>query len=100
MVHSVLLGLAQQDGRDLTSRQLATLLTIYLQGIKVHNITSIAKELHVSRPAVTKIADRLESHNFVKRETGRQDRRQVLLLQTVEGRAFIKKLEDLVQFGL
>jgi DNA-binding MarR family transcriptional regulator len=91
MLHATLLALVRRDGRDLTSRQLAVLMTVYLDA-RVHTVSSMAEMLKVSRPGVTRILDRLIGHRLVEREEDRFDRRRVLIRRTGPGTRFMGEL--------
>jgi DNA-binding MarR family transcriptional regulator len=43
------------------------------------------EDLRISKPAVTRVADRLEALGLVRRRTDPDDRRSVLLQRTVAG---------------
>jgi hypothetical protein len=62
------------------------LLTVYLESA-VQSVGSLAKLLHIARPAVTRIIDRL-----VSRDEDKHDRRRVLVRRTLAGAKFYEDL--------
>ena len=85
----------RRAGPDLSARQMAVLLTIY-RTESPHTVRALAKELHVSKPAVTRALDRLEKLELIRRKTDEQDRRSVLLQRTVKGSVFLSEFGELV----
>lgn len=73
---------------DLTARQLAILLTVYL-GEPPHTVRGLAGALRISKPAVTRAADRLEALGLLRRRPDPDDRRSVLLQRTVAGSVYL-----------
>ena len=73
---------------DLTARQQAILLTVYL-GDLPHTVRGLAEMLRISTPAVTRAADRLEGLGLVRRRPDPADRRSVLLQRTVAGSVYL-----------
>ncbi len=84
------------DGRDLSQRQMAALYALYLQPGR-HTVSTMAAHLHTSRPAVTRIMDRLTDAGLARREEDTSDRRVVLLLQTDAGAAYMQRLVAIVE---
>jgi len=91
LIRGTMLELVRRDGRDLTARQLTTLLSVYLED-DVHSVTSVARMLNIARPGVTRILDRLVEAGLVSRSEDAQDRRRVLISRTSAGAKFVKDL--------
>jgi DNA-binding MarR family transcriptional regulator len=91
VLHGTLLALVRRDGRDLTARQLTAFLSVYMDE-HTHTVSSLAELLHISRPGVTRIMDRLVQFDLVAREEDREDRRRVLVRRTTRGAAFFREL--------
>lgn len=91
LICGTMLELVRRDGRDLTARQLTTLLTVYLEDT-VHSVSSIANMLQISRPGVTRILDRLVEADLVSRAEDSADRRRVLVYRTRSGAHFVQDL--------
>jgi DNA-binding MarR family transcriptional regulator len=91
VLHGTLLALVRRDGRDLTARQLTAFLSVFMDE-QTHTVSSLAELLHISRPGVTRIMDRLVQFDLVAREEDREDRRRVLVRRTTRGAAFFREL--------
>ena len=96
LMHGTLLALVRRDGRDLTARQLTAFLTIYT-GEGTHTVSDLAELLHVSRPGVTRIVDRLAEFDLVSREHDPEDRRRVLIRRTPRGAFFFRELSSIIR---
>lgn len=75
-------------GHDLSSRQMAVLMTVYL-GTPPHTVRSLSEALAVPRPAVTRSLDTLERLDLVRRKPDPDDRRVVMIQRTVKGSVFL-----------
>lgn len=82
-------------GPDLSARQMAILLTVYL-GSPPHTVRGLAASLNVSKPAVTRALDTLSKHGFVRRAPDPQDKRSIFVQRTVRGSVFLSEFSDLV----
>jgi DNA-binding MarR family transcriptional regulator len=72
------------DGPDLTARQTAMLLTIYLeQG--PHTVRGLAKRLGVGKPAIVRAIDALSDAGLLTRTPDPADRRNVFIESTAQG---------------
>lgn len=96
LIRGTMLDLVRRDGRDLTARQLTTLLTIYLQD-QVYSVSMLAKMLNISRPGVTRILDRLVEAGLVSRAEDAADRRRVLVYRTSEGHRYVEDLDAVAE---
>jgi DNA-binding MarR family transcriptional regulator len=80
---------------DLTARQTAVLLTVYLTP-PPHTVRGLAQQLNVSKPAITRALDRLSSFGFLRRKVDEQDRRNVLVQRTVKGSVYLTEFGEIV----
>ena len=87
------------DAPDLTSRQLAVLLTVYLTP-QPHTVRGLAATLNISKPAITRALDRLGTYDLIRRKTDDADRRSVLVQRTVKGSVYLSEFGDLIQSSL
>lgn len=87
-----LLGV-RDDKHDLTQRQTAILLTIYLEP-PPHTIRDLAKRLAVTKPVITRALDTMGTLGLVERHRDERDRRNVLVKRTVAGALYLEKLGD------
>ncbi len=93
--HAATAALVRGDGPDLTARQTAILLRVYLED-GPHTVRGLAAELRLVRPAVTRALDKLEALNLVRRHTEPQDRRSITVQRTVAGLDYLGVLGALV----
>ena len=95
MLLNALRELISHEGRDLTARQLGILLICYLSD-EPQTVRSLAAQLGVSRPVVSRALDRLASHSLARRVADHRDRRSILVQRTAEGWTFLEELADIV----
>jgi DNA-binding MarR family transcriptional regulator len=81
---------------DLTSRQHAIFLRIYLEP-QPHTVRGLAASLNVSKPVITRAIDALSILGFVKRIRDESDKRNVLLQRTVKGAVFLTDFAELME---
>ena len=80
-------------GPDLTSRQLALMLTVYLDP-PPHTVRGLARSLGISKPAVVRAIDTLSRLDFARRRRDEADRRSVFVNRTVKGAVFLSELAE------
>ena len=80
---------------DLSTRQLAILLTIYLDP-PPHTVRGLAARLNVSKPVITRALDTMGALDLVSRRRDEADRRNVLIRRTVTGALFVERFGDVV----
>lgn len=85
----------RNDGPDLSARQMALLLTVYLTQ-QPHTVRGLAASLNVSKPAITRALDRLTELGMIKRKVDEADRRSVLVQRTVKGSVFLAEFGDMI----
>jgi DNA-binding MarR family transcriptional regulator len=85
----------RRDEPDLTARQLAVLLSVYL-GDPPHTVRRLAHDLNVAKPAVTRALDRLCALDLVRRKTDPRDARSILVQRTVRGSVFLSEFADVI----
>ena len=90
-LHHAMLTLVRREGPDLTARQLAVFLSVYLDD-GPHTVRRLAQELDVCKPAITRALDRLGEFDLVRRKVDPTDRRSVFVLPTPAGWAFLAEL--------
>jgi len=79
---------------DLTTRQFALLLQVYLAP-PPHTVRGLARELAMSKPAVSRALDALGKLDLLRRKTDESDRRSLLVQRTVKGSVFLRDFGDL-----
>jgi len=80
---------------DLSMRQMAILLTIYLDP-PPHTVRSLAEKLNVSKPVITRALDTMGAMKLVSRHRDEKDRRNVLIRRTVEGALYVERIGDVI----
>ena len=88
MMRRVSTDTLQGGTADLTARQFALLLSIFMQP-GPHAVRDLSKRLGLPKPAVTRALDVLERQGFVRRKKDRSDRRDVSVHRTVKGAVFL-----------
>ena len=84
-----------ENDTDLSSRQTAILLNIYLTE-EPHTVRALASELNISKPAVSRAIDKLSVLGLIKRQTDEKDRRSVNLYRTIDGARYVMRLGDII----
>ncbi len=97
--HKVNLAQVRDSAPDLTSRQFAILLTIYLDP-PPHTVRGLAAHLGVSKPVITRALDTMGMMKFVSRHRDPRDRRNVVISRTVEGALYLERFADsIIEIG-
>ena len=87
------------SGPDLTQRQLALLLGVYLTPAP-HTVRGLAAALGVSKPVITRAVDRLSELDLIRRRRDERDRRSILLLRTMKGSVFLSDFAEEIRRAL
>ena len=95
ILRETIVALVRSDGPDLSARQLAVLLTVYL-GEGPHTVRGLANDLNVSKPAITRALDRLGELDLARRKVDPADRRSVLVQRTPKGTTFLHDLRNVM----
>ena len=95
LLRETVVELVRRDGPDLTARQMAVFLTVYLTD-GPHTVRGLAAKLRVSKPAITRALDRLGDLDFARRKPDPTDRRSVQVQQTRAGSAFLRDVGRLM----
>jgi DNA-binding MarR family transcriptional regulator len=91
--HDVTFDLVHDEHPDLSARQMAVLLTVYLEP-PPHTVRGLAAKLGVTKPAITRALDSMGRIGLVTRRRDETDRRNVLVQRTLEGALAVEKLGD------
>ena len=91
----VTLSEVRDDAPDLTMRQAAILLTIYLDP-PPHTVRGLAARLSVTKPVITRALDTMGALKLVPRPRDVLDRRNVLIKRTVEGALYVERFGDVI----
>jgi len=93
--HQVGVALVQDGDKDLTQRQMAILLIVYLE-TPPHTVRGLASHLGVTKPVITRALDTMGRMGLVTRRRDENDKRNVVISRTVEGALYLEKLADLI----
>src|SRR5579859_7760821 len=85
----------RRDTPDLSARQMALLLTVYLTP-PPHTVRGLAEILNISKPAITRALDRLGMLGLARRKRDEADRRSVLVQRTVKGSVFLSEFSEIM----
>lgn len=91
---STLVDYVRSGEPDLTNRQMALLLVVYLRP-GPHTVRGLARILNVSKPVVTRALNRLGGLGYLRRQRDDTDKRNIFVAPTTEGADF---LEEFGQF--
>src|SRR5215475_12938807 len=95
LLHDLTHALVTDGDADLSARQLAVLLTIYLEP-PPHTVRGLAAKLRVTKPVITRALDTMGKLDLVSRKRDPADRRNVVIQRTVKGALYVEKLGDVV----
>ena len=91
----VTLAEVRAASHDLTMRQMAILLTVYLDP-PPHTVRGLAEKLAVTKPVITRALDTMGALKLVSRHRDEKDRRNVLIRRTVDGALFVERFGDVI----
>ncbi|MFZ5746288.1 MAG: MarR family transcriptional regulator [Pseudomonadota bacterium] len=80
---------------DLTNRQMALLLLVYLDP-GPHTVRGLARALNVSKPVVTRALNRLGTLGYLRRQRDESDKRNIFVARTTEGADFLAEFGHFV----
>lgn len=93
--HDITLDLVHDNQPDLSARQMAVLLTVYLEP-PPHTVRDLAAKLRVTKPVITRALDTMGRMGLLTRKRDPADRRNVLIQRTLEGALAVEQLGDTV----
>jgi DNA-binding MarR family transcriptional regulator len=93
--HRVSLAQIEADAQDLSLRQMAILLHIYLVP-PPHTVRGLATRLNVTKPVITRALDSMGEIGLVDRVRDERDRRNVIIKRTVAGALYLERFGDLI----
>ena len=83
---------------DLTNRQMALLLLVYLTP-GPHTVRGLAQVLGVSKPVITRALNTLGSLGYLRRVRDENDRRNVFVAKTSTGQDFLDSFQRNLERG-
>lgn len=90
-----LIGYVRSGQPDLTNRQMALLMLVYLTP-GPHTVRGLARGLGVSKPVVTRALNTLGTLGYLRRERDQDDRRNVFVVRTKNGADFLEGFKRLL----
>ena len=91
-----LIGYVRSGDPDLTNRQMALLMLVYLTP-GPHTVRGLARILGVSKPVVTRALNTLGSLGYLRRERDQDDGRNVFVVRTPDGADFLDGFKRLLR---
>jgi DNA-binding MarR family transcriptional regulator len=91
-----LVGYVRSGQPDLTNRQMALLLLVYLTP-GPHTVRGLAHLLGVSKPVVTRALNTLGALGYLRRERDEADRRNIFVAHTDTGAHFLERFSGLIE---
>jgi len=95
LLHDFSLALVRDQEPDLSPRQMAVLLTIYLDP-SPHTVRGLAAKLDVTKPVITRALDTLGKLELVSRRRDDADRRNMVIQRTARGAEAAERLGELL----
>ncbi|MFB9373223.1 MarR family transcriptional regulator [Algimonas porphyrae] len=92
----VTVGSVAGDMPDLSARQTAVLMCVYLEE-GPHTVRSLAARLNVTKAVISRAIDRLKSYDYIVRADDPRDRRSIVLRRTPEGINYLRAFAELIQ---
>ena len=93
-----LIGYVRSGAPDLTNRQMALLMLVYLSP-GPHTVRGLARQLGVSKPVVTRALNTLGTLGYLRRERDQDDRRNVFVVRTNSGADFLEGFKQYLRTG-
>ncbi len=87
-----LIGYVRSGQPDLTNRQMALMLLVYLTP-GPHTVRGLANILGVSKPVITRALNTLGTLGYLRRVRDQADRRNVFVARTSVGQEFLESFE-------
>ncbi|MFT6556196.1 MULTISPECIES: MarR family winged helix-turn-helix transcriptional regulator [Sneathiella] len=88
--------LIRRDGPDLSARQMAIMLIVYLDP-PPHTVRGLAAHLKISKPAVTRALDTLSKLDLLKRRPDERDKRSITVARTVKGSVYLSEFSEVIE---
>ena len=91
-----LIGYVRSGQPDLTNRQMALMLLVYLTP-GPHTVRGLANILGVSKPVITRALNTLGTLGYLRRVRDEADRRNVFVAKTSTGQEFLEGFEQNIE---
>ena len=87
--------MVRADDVDLTARQIAVVLHVYIAP-PPHTVRGLSAALGVSKPVVSRALDTLGRRGLVRRAPDERDQRSIVVQRTVKGSVALRELADAI----
>jgi len=94
--HRVILASVTMPGPDLSTRQMAILMTVYLED-NAHTVRSLARKLKVTKAVITRALDTLTRYGYIERAPDVRDKRSIIVKRTSGGIMYLQRFADIIQ---
>jgi len=94
--HRVILASVTMPGPDLSTRQMAILMTVYLED-NAHTVRSLARKLMVTKAVITRALDTLTRYGYIERAPDVRDKRSIIVKRTSGGIMYLQRFADIIQ---
>ena len=91
-----LIDMVQSDRPDLTNRQMALLMIVYLES-GPHTVRGLAAQLRVSKPVITRALNTLGALGYIRRQKDETDLRNVFVERTPQGLEFLTEISSRIE---
>jgi DNA-binding MarR family transcriptional regulator len=95
LLHEFALAQVQDGEPDLSARQIAVLLTVYLEA-PPHTVRGLAGKLGVGKPVITRALDTMGRTGLLARRRDEGDRRNVIVERTAAGARYVERLATVI----
>lgn len=92
----MLIAYVRSDRPDLTNRQMALLMVVYLLP-GPHTVRGLALTLHCRKPVVTRMLNALGAMGYLRRQKDHTDLRSLFVVYTPAGVAFLEEFTELAE---
>lgn len=86
----------QSNRPDLTNRQMALLLLVYLSP-GPHTVRGLAAKLKVSKPVITRALNTLGAIGYIRRQKDESDLRNIFVERTTQGHEFLETFAGMIE---
>ena len=93
--HNVVTASIHADGPDLSARQMAIILCVYLDE-GPHTVRSLAAHINVTKAVITRALNTMGQDKLIQRCPDPRDKRSVIIARTPQGARYLSQLGDFI----
>ena len=90
-----LTSLVRADDVDLSARQMAVLIRVYIEP-PPHTVRGLSAALGVSKPVISRALDTLGRRGLIRRTADERNKRSIVVQRTVKGSVALRELADAI----